>query len=55
MYPGWEEVYPGWWGWVGAWRGYTGYPPGTLQGPIFSIFKAKARTYGQMKAILRFS
>ena len=27
--------------------------PSTLPGPIFSIFKVKGPTYGQMKAILR--
>ena len=39
---------------VGAGEGYTGYPARLLQDPIFSIFKAKASTHGQMKGILRY-
>ena len=44
------EVYPGYGmaGWVR--EGYTGTQPGTSQDPIFSIFKAKTHTHGQMKA-----
>ena len=31
-------------------EGYTGTPARTIPGPIFSIFKAKGSTHGQMKA-----
>ena len=41
--------------WVGGWEGYTGTQPQPSQGPIFSIFKVKGPTYGQMKAILEVS
>ena len=46
------EGVPGVWDWGRAGRGYTGTPARTLPGPIFSLFKAKGPTYGQMKAIL---
>ena len=47
-------VYPGWWGlggWVGTGEGYTGYYPGTLPDPKYSIFKARGPTHGQMNGI----
>ena len=36
----------------GSGRGYTGTPPNQSQGPIFSIFKVRGPTHGQMKAFL---
>ena len=47
-------MYPGWWGrWVAGWRAIPGTTHPPSQGPIFSIFRARGPTYGQMKAILR--
>ena len=45
----WGRVYPGWGYRVGGWRAIPGYYPGTLQDPIFSIFKAQGPTYGQIR------
>ena len=41
-------------GWVPG-RAIPGYYPPALQDPIFSIFKAKGLTYGQMKTNLEVS
>ena len=39
----------------GYWEGYTGTLPDQSQDPYIELFKAKGPTYGQMKAILRYS
>ena len=48
-------MYPGWWEGGYPEGCYTGYPSRTIPGPIFSIFKARGPTYGQMKLILEVS